>query len=87
MEFKNVQIEGKGKVLLQVVEDSDSCSRWGFYLTDGINCWDGGFGIASNKTIVATKRTSKIIETTKFGLEEGHLLPDLDKYKMCSIYR
>lgn len=42
MEFQNVQINGKGKVLLQVSAYDQNCfdSRWGFFLTDGESAWD-----------------------------------------------
>ncbi len=34
-----------GQVLVQV---PDIDSKWGFYLTDDEQSWDGGFGIASD---------------------------------------
>jgi hypothetical protein len=39
-----------GKVLVQVPDES---SRWGFYLADDDQTWDGGFGVASEWDLVA----------------------------------
>jgi hypothetical protein len=39
-----------GKVLVQV---PDTDSRWGFYLADDDQTWDGGFGVASEWDAIA----------------------------------
>ena len=82
MEFLNVQINGKGKILLQVsgFKEEDFDSRWGFFLTDGESAWDGGFGIADNQEIVATKRSSKTIEWAKEVLLSGQASVNLRRY-------
>lgn len=43
-------ITSDNTVLLQVRDDD---SRWGFYLCDDDQSWDGGFGIASQWSIVS----------------------------------
>lgn len=79
--FVNVQINGKGKVLLRVTDDD---SRWGFYLTDGESVWDGGFGIADNKKTVPTKRTSKAVEDAKHAIINGYGYPCFSRYEFVN---
>lgn len=81
MEFLNVQINGKGKILLQV-SSLPECykGRWDFFLTDGESAWDGGFGIADNQKIVPTKRTSKAVEAAKESLKAGRARLNLNRY-------
>jgi len=40
---------GAYEYMLQV-DDQDS--KWGFYLTDGDQSWDGGFGIAESWEVI-----------------------------------
>ena len=80
MNFVNVQVDGKGKVLLQVSNCTNVETRWGFFLTDGESAWDGGFGIADNRSVRTTKRTSRAVEKAKKALEGGYADVDLLRY-------
>lgn len=84
MKFLNVQINGKGKVLLQVSDCSRFDGRWDFFLTDGESVWDGGFGIADNQSTIPTKRTSKAIEWAKKSLVLNDVYPVFSRYSLES---
>jgi len=80
MDFQNVQINGKGKVLLKVTDLNDQDSRWGWYLTDGESVWDGGFGIADNKKIIPTKKDSKKLREAKKAIKDGSAIINFNRY-------
>lgn len=62
---QNVQVKGEGKIFLKV-ETPDI--GWGYYLTDGISAWDGGYG----HQLVPTDRTTDALEEAKRAVIGGY---------------
>lgn len=55
--YKGYVRTNKGEILVQI---PDPQSRWGFYLADEEQTWDGGFGIlASAFFSISEKKVSK----------------------------
>lgn len=78
---------GASKYLLQV---PCSDSRWGFYLTDGVNAWDGGYysGL-KNWTVVSEiplrlKRVRSNLESTRHAILNNYGYPVLSRYKFVN---
>lgn len=65
--FKGYVITKDCRYFLQI---PDPTSRWGFYLCDDDQSWDGGFGAASEWTAVkASEVPSEIRERLEWILE------------------
>lgn len=61
----------KGEILVQIPNPE---SRWGFYLADEDQSWDGGFGIASEWHLIADddpRITEEIREQLGWILDEN----------------
>ena len=89
MEINYVKSD-KNKYLLQVKDDPNVDSLWGFYLTDGDNAWDGGLScglIRENWEIIEfediPRRYSIIrlrLSSAKSVIESGWPCVYLDRY-------
>jgi len=82
-QFLKVQINGKGKVLLQVLDEE---SRWGFYLTDGTSVWDGGFGFGSRVQIVPTRRKCPRLDGVADAIARGEAFPEFSQCKLAYLF-
>lgn len=57
-----------------LVQVTDPDARWGFYLCDEDQSWDGGFGIADNQewTIVQDTKVPKSVKARLGWIIEEH---------------
>jgi hypothetical protein len=78
-----VQINGRGRVLLQVLDQE---SRWGFYLTDGESIWDGGFGFGSRVQIVPTRRKCPRLDGVARAIASGQAFPEFSRSELVYLY-
>ena len=77
--FLKVQLDGRGKIYLQVIDES---ARWGFYLTDGDSAWDGGFGMPPHSEVKVTRRRCPKLDWVQSMIECGIAEPYLEKYAL-----
>ncbi len=82
-QFLKVQINGKGKVLLQVLDEE---SRWGFYLTDGTSVWDGGLGFGARVEIIPTKRRCPKLDSVAEDIAKGYAFPVFSRSELAYLY-
>ena len=78
----------RNKYAIQVVDDPNVDSKWGFYLTDGSSAWDGGLscGLGSQWIIIdfeqIPKRYTRIrkrLQEIKTEIESGLALVNLNR--------
>jgi len=80
--FLKVQLDGRGSVYLQVLDDR---SRYGFYVTDGDNVWDGGLNMRPHSYLQVTRRHVPRLDWIQSLIESGIAEPCFSRYAMLYL--
>jgi hypothetical protein len=80
--FLKVQLEGRGKIYLQVIDES---ARWGFYVTDGNNVWDGGLNMHPHSYLQVTRRPCPRLDWVRDMISSGVAEPCFNQYALLYL--
>jgi hypothetical protein len=78
-----LQVEIDGKLYLQVRSNR---SRWGFYITDGYNLYDGGFGLVkySGQNKPAKKKSPRLEKLAR-AIKRGEYVPIFSRNALMTL--
>jgi len=80
--FLKVQLDGRGKIYLQVIDES---ARFGFYVTDGDNVWDGGLNMKPHSYLQVTRRHCPRLDWLQDMIQSKIAQPCFERYALLYL--